>query len=97
MRQFPIALLIAMCACDARAEILAEGEVEIGLTFLSEFHDPGVEVVGILPREVSEPTALGGFVSVKAKSREATKALSQYLSSSEAAQIYKAMGMQAGR
>ena len=78
-------------------EMLAKGEVEIGLTFLSEIHDPGVEVVDILPREISTPTALVGFVSTKAKSPEAAKALLQYLSSPEAAQVYKAMGMQAGR
>ena len=78
-------------------EMLAKGEVEIGLTFLSEIHDPGVEVVDILPREISTPTALVGFVSTKAKSPEAAKALLQYLSSPEAAQVYKAMGMRAGR
>ena len=48
-------------------EMLAKGEVEIGLTFLSEIHDPGVEVVGILPREISAPTALVSYVSTKAK------------------------------
>ena len=78
-------------------EILAKGEVEIGLTFLSEIHDPGVEVVGILPRAVSEQTALVGFVSVNAKSPDAVKALLNYLSSQEAAEVYKAVGMQAGR
>ena len=78
-------------------EILAKGEVEIGLTFLSEIHDPGVEVVGILPREISTPTALVGFVSVKAKSPEAAKALLKYLSGPEAAEVYKAMGMRAGQ
>jgi molybdate transport system substrate-binding protein len=78
-------------------EMLAKGEVEIGLTFLSEIHDPGVEVVGILPREISTPTALVGFVSAKAKSPEAAQALLQYLSSPRAAQVYKAMGMQAGK
>src|SRR4051812_38481640 len=49
--------------------MLAKGEVEMGLTFLSEIvDDAGVEVVGILPREISQPTALVGFVSTKAKS-----------------------------
>jgi molybdate transport system substrate-binding protein len=78
-------------------EMLAKGEVEIGLTFLSEIHDPGVEVVGILPREISEPTALVAFVSTRAKSPEAAKALLKYLSGTEAAVVYKAMGMQAGK
>jgi len=78
-------------------EMLAKGEVEIGLTFLSEIHDLGVEVVGILPREISMPTALVGFVSTKAKSPDAAKALLRYLSGPEAAVVYKAMGMQAGK
>ena len=78
-------------------EMLAKGEVEIGLTFLSEIHDPGVEVVGILPREISTPTALVGYVSTKAKSPAAAKALLEYLSGPEAAVVYKAMGMQAGK
>ena len=76
---------------------LRQCEVKIGLTFLSGIHDPGVEVVGILPREISTPTALVGFVSAKAKSPEVAKALLNYLSSPEAAQVYKEMGMQAGR
>src|SRR4051812_14250868 len=78
-------------------EMLAKGEVEIGLTFLSEIHDPGVVVVGILPREISEPTALIGYVSTKAKLPEAAKALLKYLSGPEAAVVYKEMGMQAGK
>jgi molybdate transport system substrate-binding protein len=78
-------------------ELLAKGEVEIGLTFLSEIHDPGVEVVGVLPREISTPTALVGFVSSRAKAPEAAKALLRYLSSPEVADIYKALGMLPGR
>jgi len=77
-------------------EMLAKGEVEIGLTFLSEIvDDAGVEVVGILPREISTPTALVGYVSTKAKSPEAARALLKYLSGPEAAVVYKAVGMQA--
>jgi molybdate transport system substrate-binding protein len=77
--------------------LLAKGEVEIGLTFLSEIHDPGVEVVGLLPREVSTPTALVGYVSTHARSPAAAKALLAYLSSPEVAGIYTALGMQPGR
>ena len=78
--------------------LLAKGEVEIGLTFVSEIiTEPGVEVVGPLPREISPPTALVGFVSTHAKAPEAARALLRYLSSPEAAAIYKALGMQPGR
>jgi molybdate transport system substrate-binding protein len=68
------------------------------LTFISEIiTEPGVEVVGPLPRDISTPTALVGFVSVNSKEPEAAKALLRYLSSSEAAAVYKQRGMQPGR
>jgi len=50
-----------------------------------------------LPREVSTPTALVGFVSTKAKSPEAGKALLKFLAGPEAAGVYKEMGMRAGK
>lgn len=77
--------------------VLAKGEVEIGLTFLSEIHDPGVEVVGILPREISTPTGLVGFIHPKAKSPDAARALLAFLSSADAAKVYRELGMQPGR
>src|ERR1043166_4647732 len=79
-------------------ELLAKGEVDIGFTFISEIiTEPGVEVVGPLPRDISTPTALVGFVSVHSKEPEAAKALLRFLSSSEAAAVYKERGMQPGR
>ena len=79
-------------------ELLAKGEVDIGLTFISEIiTEPGVEVVGPLPRDISTPTALVGFVSANSKEPEAAKALLRYLSSPEAAAVYKQRGMQPGR
>jgi len=79
-------------------ELLAKGEVDIGLTFISEIvTEPGVEVVGALPREISTPTALVGFVSARSKEPEAAKALLGYLSSPGAAAVYKQRGMQPGR
>src|SRR5262245_8247710 len=77
--------------------MLAKGEVEIGLTFLSEITDPGVETVGILPAAISTPTSLVGFLSTHAKSPEAARALLRYLSSPDAAKVYVASGMKPGR
>jgi molybdate transport system substrate-binding protein len=77
---------------------LAKGEVDIGLTFISEIiTEPGVELVGPLPREISTPTALVGFLSAHARAPEATKALLAFLSSPDAAAVYRACGMQPGR
>jgi molybdate transport system substrate-binding protein len=78
--------------------LLAKGDIDIGLTFISEIvTEPGVEVVGPLPRDISTPTALVGFISTEAKDPEAAKALLAYLSGPEAAKIYKKRGMEAGR
>jgi molybdate transport system substrate-binding protein len=77
--------------------VLAKGETDVGLTFLSEIHNPGVDVVGPLPPDISTPTALVGFVSTKARSPEAAKALLSYLSSPEVAGTYRALGMLPGR
>jgi molybdate transport system substrate-binding protein len=75
----------------------AKGEAEIGLTFLSEMGDPGIDVVGPLPTAISTPTTLVGFVSSHAKNPAAAKALLDYLASPEAAAIYRAQGMRPGR
>jgi hypothetical protein len=69
----------------------------VAVTFASEVSDPGVELVGPLPREISTPTALVGFLSAHTKAPEAAKALLGYLSSSEAAVAYRACAMQPGR
>jgi molybdate transport system substrate-binding protein len=79
-------------------KMLASGEVDIGLTFVSEIiTEPGVEVVGPLPESISEPTRLSGFVSAHAKDPAAAKALLAHLSSPQAAKVYKERGMVPGR
>jgi molybdate transport system substrate-binding protein len=75
----------------------AKGEVEIGLTFVSEMEDPGIDIVGPLPREISQPTTLVGFVSTHAKDPAGAKALLEYLSSAEAAPVYKKLHMEPGK
>jgi molybdate transport system substrate-binding protein len=79
-------------------QMLAKGEVDYGLTFISEIiTEPGVEVVGPLPRDISPRTELIGFLSAHAKDPEAAKALLAYLSGPEAAKVYTERGMQPGR
>ncbi len=75
-------------------QLIAKGEVEIGLTFLSEMEDPGVDVVGPLPKEISTPTVLVGFMSSHAKDAGSGKVVAcNILSSPEAAAVYKAQQM----
>jgi len=77
--------------------MVAKGEAEIGMTFISEMTDPGIDIIGTLPKEISPRTTLVGFVSTHAKNPEATKALLKYLSSPEAAAAYKAARMELGK
>jgi molybdate transport system substrate-binding protein len=81
----------------AAMAMVAKGDAEIGLTFLSEMNDPGIDVVGPLPREISTPTSLVGFVSTHAKDPAAARALLEYLASPKAAGVYAAHRMKPGR
>jgi molybdate transport system substrate-binding protein len=76
---------------------VVKGEVQIGLTFISEMGVPGLDTVGPLPRQISEPTQLVGFVSSHAKDPAGAKALLNFLSSPDAASVYKAHKMEPGR
>jgi molybdate transport system substrate-binding protein len=78
-------------------QLLTKGDIDVAVTFSSEINDPGVEVVGPLPREISTPTALVGFISSHAKAPEAAKALLSYLSSPAAAAAYQACAMEVSR
>jgi molybdate transport system substrate-binding protein len=80
----------------AAMAMAAKGEAEIGVTFVSEMGDPGVDIVGPFPKEIAPPTTLIGFVSSHAKDSAAAKSLLDYLSSPGAAAVYKAHGMQPG-
>lgn len=87
---------LAQGGAAAMADV-AKGNAEIGLTFVSEMADPGIDIVGPLPREISTPTVLVGYVSSHAKNPAAAKALLDFISSPDAAAVYKAQGMQPGR
>jgi molybdate transport system substrate-binding protein len=78
-------------------KLLTSGQIDYAITFASEVDDPGVEVVGTLPRDISTPTALVGFISSHAKSPLAAKALLSYLSSPDGAAAYRKCAMTPGR
>jgi molybdate transport system substrate-binding protein len=78
-------------------QLLTRGDIDVAVTFASEVDDPGVEVVGALPREISTPTALVGFISSHAKAPNAARVLLDYLSSADAASAYRSCAMQPGR
>jgi molybdate transport system substrate-binding protein len=70
---------------------VAKGETEIALgPYLSDMRNPGLDVVGALPPGASTPVDITGFLSTSVKDPKAAKALLAYLSSHEAAPVYKA-------
>ncbi len=78
--------------------MLAKGDVDIGLTFVSEIiTEPGVEVVGPLPESISNPTRLSAFIGAHSKDPAAAKQLLEYLSSADAAKVYRERGMVPGK
>jgi molybdate transport system substrate-binding protein len=78
-------------------QLLTRGDIDVAVTFSSEVNDPSVDVVGQLPRDISTPTGLVGFVSSKATSPGAAKAVLSYLASADGIAAYKACAMQPGR
>jgi molybdate transport system substrate-binding protein len=78
----------------AAMQMVGKGEAEIGLTFVSEMNEPGIDVVGPLPTAISKPTILVGFVSSHARNPAAAKQLLEFLASPSAAAAYRAERMQ---
>lgn len=76
------------------AALVAKGNVEICLTFLSEIDDPNAEIVGPLPAEIAPVTKLVGFVSTHAKDPKAAKSFLKFISSAQARPVYEEEHMQ---
>jgi len=75
-------------------EMLARGEVEVGITFASEIDpDPRVQVLGPLPRDISVPTGFVAFVNARSEAPEQAAALIRFLASPEAGKTFADCGM----
>src|SRR5262245_50392894 len=73
---------------------LANGDIDIGMLMLSDMlpDKDKYDIVGVLPRSVSTPVAVVGFISTHASDPAGAKALLQYLASSDAQTIWKEAG-----
>lgn len=81
----------------ALMKLVANGDVDLAITFASEINDTGVDVVGQLPKGISTPTGLVGFISSHSASPDAARAVLKYLSSPDADVAYQACGMKPGQ
>lgn len=79
------------------SEAVTKGEVEIGLTQISEIVPyPTVELAGPLPAEIQTNTVFGAGVAAATKNNDAAAALVKFLASPPAAAVLKAGGMDPG-
>jgi molybdate transport system substrate-binding protein len=70
-------------------DAVAKGEAEIALgPYTSEMDNPGIEIVGALPTDVSTPVDITAFLSTNAKDSKNAKMLVDYFASREVAPIY---------
>lgn len=75
------------------AEVLARGDVELAVQQIPELLAvEGVDLVGPLPDPVQAISTSAGGIFTDAKEREGARALLDFLSSPEAAQVYREKG-----
>jgi len=81
----------------AAGEAAANGEVEIGLTQISEILPyANAELVGPLPSDVQSYTYFSAAVSVASKEVDAAKAFIKFLATPAALAVIKTKGMEPG-
>src|SRR5512138_1165562 len=73
---------------------LENGDIDIGMLMLSDMlpERDKYEIVGVLPREISTPVAVVGFISAHASDPPLAKALLDYLASPDAQGIWREAG-----
>jgi len=77
-------------------ELVTRGDVDVAVTFGSEIHDPGIEVLGVLPAALIAPIPHVAFISAQTKVGEAARAFLTFISSPAAAAVYRELRMQPG-
>jgi molybdate transport system substrate-binding protein len=76
-------------------EAVAAGEVELGVTQISEIlYQKGAELAGPLPPEIQNYTNFSSAVSAGAKQPDAAKALLKYFLSPDAVRVMKTIGLE---
>ena len=73
---------------------LTNGDIDIGMLMLSDMvpEKDKYDIVGVLPRSISAPVSVVGFVSTHASDPAGAKSLLEYLASSESQAIWKEAG-----
>ena len=81
----------------ASGEAVANGEVEIGMTQISEILPyPGAELAGPLPADIQSYTYFAAAVSAASKEADASNAFIKFLAGPDAQAVIKVKGMEPG-
>ena len=80
------------------AEAVASGEVELGITQISEIlYQKGTELAGPLPPGIQNYTNFSAAISAGAKQSEAAQEFIKYFASADAVRVMKANGLEPAR
>ena len=73
---------------------LENGDIDIGMLMLSDMlpDKDKYDIVGVLPRQLTAPVAVVGFISAHASDPAGAKSLLDYLASADAQAIWKEAG-----
>jgi molybdate transport system substrate-binding protein len=82
---------------SATAEDVVKGEADLCIFYFNEMDNPGIEAVGLLPKQFAPPVKVVAFISTHANDAKAAKALVDYLASPDAEALYKKDGLEPAR
>jgi molybdate transport system substrate-binding protein len=90
-----IATKVTMPNTDASSELVAKGEIELGIVAVTQaFTTPGVELAGPLPVEIQIYTSFAGAVSATSKDSDAARDLLAYIKGPKVVLTIRVQGME---
>ena len=78
-------------------DLVVTGEADLCIFYLNEMGSPGLDVVGLLPKEFATPVKVVAFISTHVRDARAARALIDYLSSADAQALYEKDGLEPAR
>ena len=86
----------AQTKAEQIAQAVATGDAEPGVFVVTVFAVPGVEIAGPFPAELQDELVWDGVAAADTKQEDAARAFIKYLTTPEAAGVFKAKGMTPG-